>query len=249
MATEGTDERSAASPQAFWLAHLGGASRFNRWVFSQFAAQVGGSVLEIGCGTGTYTALIAGRASRVVAVDLEPAFVETAARETARFGHVETVCGDALAMSWRAEFDAIVMLDVLEHIADDLGALIRLRSFLRPGGRLIVKVPAGAWLYSEMDRAIGHHRRYSRRSLRDTLTRAGYRPERLWAFNAPGILGWWLNGKLLGRATPPREQIDGFERIVPPIRLFERVLPPPVGLSCFALATPATPADPAQERP
>lgn len=75
------------------------------------------------------------------------------------------------------EFDAIVMLDVLEHIADDRGFL---RDFvmqrLRPGGRLLISVPAHQALYTQHDVALGHHRRYSPGELRDVLVASGLAP-------------------------------------------------------------------------
>jgi SAM-dependent methyltransferase len=75
------------------------------------------------------------------------------------------------------EFDAIVMLDVLEHIADDGGFL---RDFvtrrLRPGGRLLISVPAHRALYTQHDVALGHHRRYSPAQLRDVLVASGLTP-------------------------------------------------------------------------
>jgi SAM-dependent methyltransferase len=74
-------------------------------------------------------------------------------------------------------FDAIVMLDVLEHIADDFGFL---RDFvmrrLRPGGRLLISVPAHRALYTQHDVALGHHRRYSQGQLHDVLVASGLTP-------------------------------------------------------------------------
>lgn len=105
--------------------------------------------------------------------------------------HLASLCGDAGDVTGDVtsgqirfartppdrEFDAIVMLDVLEHIADDRGFL---RDFvmrrLRPGGRLLISVPAHQALYTQHDVALGHHRRYSQGELRDVLVASGLAP-------------------------------------------------------------------------
>lgn len=65
----------------------------------------------------------------------------------------------------------------------------------------------------------------------------GFPPPRIWGFNLIGIFGWWLNGSLLRRTIPPSEQIGGFGRMVPALRRVEAAIPPPIGLSLFAVAT------------
>lgn len=227
----------SSAEQAFWLAHLGAADRFTAWVGGVIGPYLGRSVLEVGCGTGTFTRLLAHAAARVVAVDLDPGFVAAARAATASHPHVRVECADATAAGMPRDFDTVVMLDVLEHVADDVGLLRKLREALAPGGRIILKVPALPALFSPLDAAIGHHRRYSRRSLRRAMEAAGYAPVLCRPFNALGILGWWLNGTVLKRRTPPAEQVALFDRLVPWLRRLERLTGPPVGLSLIAVAT------------
>lgn len=223
------------SPQAFWLRHLAQAGRFNGWVFSQIAPYLEGDVLEIGCGTGTFTALISARAARVVALDLDKAFVEQAAAQLRNRPNVEVLRADVTRDPLPQGFDAIVMLDVLEHLPDDRAVLSRLRRALRAGGRMVIKVPAHAWLFSPMDEAIGHHRRYARARLRRVMEEAGMEDVRVWHFNRVAMLGWWFNGRVLGRTNPPKGQLRQFERMVPILRVLERWAPLPMGLSCIAV--------------
>ena len=68
-------------------------------------------------------------------------------------------------------YDSVVMINVLEHVEDDVAALHDAWKALRPGGRLILWVPAMEWLYSDLDRRIGHHRRYHLKQLRRLLGR------------------------------------------------------------------------------
>lgn len=219
--------------QDFWLATLGDAGRFNRWVFDSIAPCLSGNILEVGCGTGTFTALMASAGHRVTAVDINPSYVATAKARLATQDRVAVLAGDATSMSWDTRFDTVVLLDVLEHIEDDLGFLRRLAGCLAPGGRLVLKVPAGEWLYSPLDTAIGHFRRYSKKSLRRAFAEAGLRRGGERYFNAAGVPGWWLNGRVLKRTTPPQEQIRAFEAIVPLLRAVEAVARP-FGLSIIA---------------
>jgi SAM-dependent methyltransferase len=109
-----------------------------------------------------------------------------------RFGEVEGLEPDARLVvnpRWRSRiqvapidagfmparpFDLVLMLDVLEHIADDRGALRGAFRALRPGGHLLLTVPALSWLWSRHDEANAHHRRYGRGALRRILVEAGF---------------------------------------------------------------------------
>ena len=222
--------------QGFWLEELGKARSFNFWVADLIAPSIRGDVLEIGCGTGNFTGLIARHASSVVAVDLDAEYITTARQRWKDDRRVSFRCCDATTEGWKSEFDTIVLLDVLEHVQDDVDFLRSLRRALRPAGTLVVKVPSGDWLYGTMDRAIGHYRRYSKKTLRSALTNAGWRDSRSFYFNRLGVLGWWLNGRVLKRVTPPATQVMTIEMLVPILRQAERLVPLPFGLSLIQLA-------------
>jgi SAM-dependent methyltransferase len=222
--------------QGFWLEQLGDARYFNSWVADLILPSIGGDVLEIGCGTGNFTGLIARHARSVVAVDLNPEFIATAQQRCKDDRRISFRCCDATAEGWESEFDTIVLLDVLEHVEDDVGFLRSLRKALRPEGTLVLKVPSGDWLYGTMDRAIGHYRRYSKKTLRAALGSVGLHDSGSFYFNRLGIFGWWLNGRVLKRVTPPAAQVKTIEMLVPILRQAERLVPLPFGLSLIQLA-------------
>ncbi len=224
-----------SAAQDFWLAQLAGATRFNSWVYSRISSHIGGKVLEIGCGSGNFTILMAEDGRQVTGIDLHAPYIETAERRLAGYPLAKVYCGDATQFSGSELYDSIVMLDVLEHIEDDIGFLKKIRASLKPGGRLVLKVPAYRWLYTPMDQAIGHFRRYDRRSMKASLQAAGFELVDQSFFNVFAMFGWWLNGRILKRITPPGEQLALFEKLVPTFRLIEGNGRFPFGISLIAV--------------
>jgi len=143
-------------------------------------APPGGSILDVGCGTGgpLYRAL-RGR-YRLEGIDAEPAAVEWARRQgydEIRLGTIEEF-GRGTGIR-----DLAMLLDVIEHVEDDVGMLRSTATALKPGGRVLVTVPALAWLWSGHDVLAHHVRRYSKALLREHLEAAGFSCERLTFFN------------------------------------------------------------------
>jgi len=140
----------------------------------------GALVLDAGCGSGrTMVDLV--RYGDVRGVELN----EEAAEIARERGCGEVVVGQVEALPWEDDtFDLITCLDVIEHTADDALALTELRRVCKPGGWLLVTVPAYQALWSSHDEANHHYRRYSRRSLRAAATEAGWRVERVTSFNS-----------------------------------------------------------------
>ena len=224
------------APQTFWLENLKFANQYNGWIFSQICPYLGREVLEVGCGNGNFTVFLAEQASRVVAVDLNEKYVKEAKTRLKGKRGVEVLVADATQIQWELRFDTVVMLDVLEHIENDANMLLQLGSCLNPGGKLIIKVPALECLYSPMDKAIGHYRRYEKKTLIKAFRNAYFSRPLVWYFNLAGIPGWWFNGKVLLRTTPPSEQVKLFNQIVPALSAIEARIKPPIGLSLFAVA-------------
>ncbi|MGK7890990.1 MAG: class I SAM-dependent methyltransferase [Leptolyngbyaceae cyanobacterium] len=225
-----------ATAQTYWLNNLQVASSYNNWIFSQFRPWLGDRTLEVGCGTGNFSELLAQQSQHLTALDLESSYVQHTKHRLRHYPNIEVLQADATQLSEQQSFDSIVMLDVLEHIEDDITTLRQLKQSLNPNGFLIIKVPALQSLYGTMDEVIGHHRRYSRQTLDAALKQAGFGQSRLWYFNIAGIPGWWLNGSLLKRSTPPSSQVGMFDKVVPLLQAIESAVKPPVGLSLFAIA-------------
>jgi SAM-dependent methyltransferase len=137
-------------------------------------------VLDAGCGSGrTLQDLV--EYGEVSGIELH----EDAAQVARSRGHGEVRVGRLEALPWPdASFDLITCLDVIEHTPDDRVALAELRRVCRPGGWLLVTVPAYPALWSLHDEANHHYRRYSRVALAEVARASGWAVERLSSFNS-----------------------------------------------------------------
>jgi SAM-dependent methyltransferase len=171
-------------------------------VLDGLALPAGTRILDAGCGSGRNMADLARRGT-VAGVELAPSSLEVARARgvgEVRAGSLE----EPLPFAGGA-FDLAVALDVLEHLSDDAPAWRELARVVAPGGRLVVTVPQYAWLWGEHDVVSHHHRRYTRATLVQRAGRAGWRPERLTAFNStllPAIAAVRLVQRLRRSAQP-----------------------------------------------
>ena len=220
------------------LEDLSQAVHYNRWIHGLMEPFLGRRILEIGCGTGNMTLRLAEKA-RVLAMDIQEDYLEAARRNLRgvrgiRIANLSRPGGKALQKAFRP--DTLVYVNILEHLQDDGSVLREGWKLLPRGGKVLVFVPALPWLYGSMDRTYGHHRRYTLRGLEGLLGRSGFRVLSSRYLNLLGILGWWLNGKVLKRAIVPKGQMLLYDQVVRFVGRFERFLPRPIGLSIFCAA-------------
>jgi glycosyltransferase involved in cell wall biosynthesis len=221
------------------LSDLSRARRFNEWMAREIVPHLGQRILEVGAGIGNLSRHLPKR-ELLLLTDVEPQYLSlledawrgNALVDVAKFDL--TSDADAAALRDR-NADTVVCLNVLEHVEDDTAALARMRSLLGPGGRLVLLVPQYRWLFGAYDRHLGHFRRYDRAGLKAQVEASGFRVTRLHGFNALAIVGWWINGRLLGRTRIGRVQLKLFDLCVPLMRVVEKILPLP-GLSLVCVA-------------
>ena len=209
-------------------------------MFDRVRRWLGRRVLEIGSGIGNLSTFLSDREQLVLTDTRE----EYLSRLRARFRGQANIAvarldlpHDAGALAGQ-RFDTIICLNVLEHVDDDRSSLEAMRRFLAPSGRLVLLVPALPALYGSIDRALGHHRRYTRAGLRDLLRATGFRLAHLEYFNLAGVPGWWFAGRVLHRQTIPAGSLQLYDALVPLFRL-ERLIPWRVGQSLIAIGEAA----------
>jgi SAM-dependent methyltransferase len=194
---------------------------------------LGRRLLEVGCGVGTMTRYLCDR-ELVVAVDSSADNVQRVQRSLGTYPNLVALTLDITSpVEGLSQYrlDSALCSNVLEHVADDELALRRVASVLPVGGRLVVVVPAWSWLYGSLDVAAGHYRRYSLPDLRAKLGRAGFVEREAWWVNSVGMLGWFVNGRVLQRSRIPDWQIHLFDIFAQPLLAVESRLRPRFGLT------------------
>ena len=138
-----------------------------------------GRALDVGCGSAGNTAVLRDLGWQVTGLEFSPA-----AASLARGRGLPVVRGDARRLPFPDEsFDLVMSTDMWEHIEEDDLVAAEAARVLRPGGRLLVAVPAGMDLWSGHDTALGHVRRYERDQLVGLVQGAGFRIEEVFSWN------------------------------------------------------------------
>lgn len=221
-------------------------------------------VLEVGCGTGVVLAELQRLfpAGRVIGMDL---FEEGLKFARQRF-QGPLIQGDVFQHTFDQPFDLLGAFDVIEHLDDDEKILRRFWQQIRPGGHLIVTVPAHQSLWSYFDEVAHHRRRYASAGLKHKLAAAGFTGIYVTQFMAALVPVMWIKRRLLGEVATKLSQAGQQERqtavesdlqVHPLVNwLFEMMLAPeaffiahrfrlPFGSSLLAIATrPAETANP-----
>jgi SAM-dependent methyltransferase len=233
---------------------MAGMQAYPQYLYDKVAPSLGSRVWEIGVGHGTYTQWLYDAGKAVLATDIDPDCLGRCAKRFAGDSRVVTARVDLTDVStllplreFRA--DSILCFNVLEHIEDDMRALAGMRETAAPSAALGLIVPAHPALYGRMDAEAGHFRRYTRRSLRDTLERSGWQVQTLRYINLTGALGWWYHNRWRKSAGLADESVNrqmrGVDRWLPRLaRLTDPVCGRLAGLSVLAIAR-----SPAKEPP
>ncbi len=195
-----------------------------------------GSVLEVGAGLGANTRQFAGlHFDRWTCLEPDASLAEQIEPGGPLLGRHKAIIGDLAALDPALRFDAILYIDVLEHIEDDARELRRAASHLSRGGALIVLSPAHPWLFTPFDRAIGHYRRYTRGSLQAAAP-PHLRREKLQYLDSAGLLALLGNRLLLHRSMPTAGQVKTWDSVlVPCSRLLDPLLCGTVGKSVLGV--------------
>lgn len=190
---------------------------------------LGTDVLDVGAGLGATARLLApATRGRYLAVEPDATLAGRIRADVASGllpARVDVLTGTLRDVEPASRFHTILYIDVLEHIEDDRAELGLAASRLRPGGRIVVLAPAHQSLYSPFDAAIGHFRRYDRRSL-GALRPEGLETESMSYLDSAGLLASAANRLLLRAALPTPAQIRLWDRRLVPV---SRVLDPLVG--------------------
>ncbi|WBY07128.1 methyltransferase domain-containing protein [Sphingomonas sp. 7/4-4] len=234
-------ERMAAHDTTHWW------YRARRDILADYLIRWGGlpkdaCILEIGCGTGHNLPMLA-QFGEIDAIEID----ETAgAKASERLGKpVGTSPLPELVGVEPGSYDLVAVLDVIEHVEDDVAALKAIAAALKPGGKILITVPAHQWMWSAHDVVNHHKRRYSKAGFEALLAKAGLQGRKLGYFNSllfPVAVAARFAGKLMGKddsddSPPPKPLNTLFEGIFRLERHMVGRVPLPPGLSLIALAS------------
>lgn len=217
------------------------AVNWKHYLASLLEPFIQGNVLEVGAGIGATTRVLA-TGLEVSWTCLEPdailaARLEDLVKEDSLLSRLplQVVAGSVADLPSSLVFDCILYVDVLEHIRDDDDELRRAAQHLSSQGYLVVLSPAHQWLFSPFDEAIGHCRRYSRKTLQGTGPE-GLRLVELRYLDSVGLLASLGNRILLRSSSPSHGQVHFWDRFMVPIsRIVDFVLRYRLGKSILAV--------------
>lgn len=196
------------------------ATNWKKYWGSKIRPYLGNTVLEVGAGIGgTTSVLIEPSFRRWLAIEPDGDMVRDlqARQQAGEFpANCEFMQATTADLSSDQLFDSAIYIDVLEHIEKDAAEVQRAVTLVKPGGYVIVLSPAFQYLYTEFDAAIGHYRRYTRKSIQ-ALTPDGARVQTAFYLDAVGCLASLGNKILLKSSTPNDRQIWMWDRLMVPL--------------------------------
>lgn len=212
------------------LEAMSSAVNYTRWILEHFQPFLGKNVAEVGAGTGNFSRyLVDCGVERLLAFEPSDNMYPILAQRFAGNSKIVTSKAYFDGGQHRNAFDSILYVNVLEHIEDDVAAMQGAHQALAPGGHILVFVPALQFLYSELDRQVGHFRRYSKKELVRVVSAAGFTIRKVRYFDLAGIIPWYIAFVLL-KQTATSGNVSLYDKLVVPLmKRVEKIVPPCTG--------------------
>ena len=219
------------------LEGLATAVNHRRWFVELALPYLGDNPIEIGSGLGDYAIEWAEHLPRFTATEADPDRLVLLKERMADHPNIDVREMLLPAADANGEYSAAVSYNVLERIEDHVGALRSMAELVRPGGRIILIVPAFMFAMSQVDIATGHIRRYTKKSMRAAMSEAGLEIEKLHYANALGLIGYYGATSIFKLAPKEGPMVKVYDSLVLPATKFaEQLVKPPFGQSVFVVA-------------
>jgi len=226
---------------------IGSLTNYRQYQYDLVGDHMGTNILEVGSGASrSFTKLIIENNQNLERIlSIEPSVIlmeafdsksEYKFPEMAEFRNCDVFDLDPKETG---EFDTVIFIHVLEHIKEDRQALDHVHQFLEPGGKVLIEVPAIQALFSVHDEILGHHRRYSKKTLRKAINTDKYKIKRMWYNDFVGVLGSLYYFKIKKMKLKEKDGEKAFKSsgalydkyLIPMQKTVEKVITPPIGLS------------------
>jgi 2-polyprenyl-3-methyl-5-hydroxy-6-metoxy-1,4-benzoquinol methylase len=219
------------------------ANHLNSWMYNSIKPFCHGQILEIGSGVGNISEYFLNDNSSILLTDIREGYckslLEKFALHKSLLG-VETmnlvdVDFDNKFNKHLESYDTVFALNVVEHIFDDQLAVSNCYKLLKPGGQLIILVPAYQWLFNDFDKELEHYRRYTCNKLESLFLASNFKITHSQYFNAAGIAGWFVSGKIQHHRIIPAGQIRLYNKLVFFFKFFDKLIFNSFGLSVITI--------------
>ena len=213
------------------------AQNYHNWIYENIETELGNKIAEIGSGVGNFTEfLLRNDHARIDAY--EPCTKMHLNNKFSKNPRVNCINSnfELVSKSCDYKYDSVIFINVLEHIQQDLDAIKNAYNITRPGGKLIIFVPALQFLYSKFDRSIGHYRRYQKSELTKLVQNASFKIMSCKYFDSIGIVPWFVFMKVMGRGLSSRNTFTYDTFVVPWLKILEKKISPPLGKNILLTA-------------
>lgn len=222
------------------LHNITGTPQYVNWLTLMLRPNLGNRIVEIGAGIGNLAGRMMGKRQLYVAAEKDPLYLHALRNRFLRTPNVEVRKLDpedtAACRDLPQELDTAIAAGVLEFSSDPGLIVKNLATQLIPGGKLLVIVPNSQGLFCNLDRTLGHKRRFDSGEMGRLIADAGLEVSSIRSFNSVGYLAWLINGKVFRSQRINRVTLKFFDKTVWLWRRIDGLLPWP-GLTLFAVAT------------
>jgi 2-polyprenyl-3-methyl-5-hydroxy-6-metoxy-1,4-benzoquinol methylase len=219
------------------------ADHLNTWMYNSIKPFCHGKILEIGSGVGNISEYFLNDNAEILLTDIREGYCASLRN---KFAGSKTLLGietmnlvdvdfDNKFEKHLGCFDSVFALNVVEHIFDDQLAVSNCYKLLKPGGKLVVLVPAYQWLYNNFDTELEHYRRYTRKRLEFIFLKSNFSICHSQYFNAAGIAGWFVSGKMQHHRIIPAGQIQLYNKLVGVFKFVDKLIFNSFGLSVITV--------------
>lgn len=225
------------------LERIAEAPNFNKWMYDTLKQFMNGHVLEIGSGIGNISEYVIADNKSITLSDIAPEYISLLEKKFSKKPQVEAIISlDLENINLTKEhsnkanlYDTIFLLNVLEHIDNHELAIQNIYFLLKPGGTIIILVPAYNILFSKMDQLLGHYRRYTTSSLAKLITEKKFKIDKSFYFNLLGIAGWSWN-KVFNNDEISNNKMSLYNKLVPLAKCLDKICINKIGLSAVVVA-------------
>jgi len=226
------------------LQAIANAKKFNRWMYDMIKDHLRGDILEIGSGIGNISQYFLQEDRTITLTDVRNSYVTFLTEQFSKSKTLQKIIQldlvdplfDEKHQHLFSKYDSAFALNVIEHIEMDNLAIKNLKKLVKPGGTILILVPAYQILYNAIDQELQHYRRYTANQMKGLLAQDGWLIDRSFFFNAMAIPAWWLSGAVFRNKTIKSQQMNVYDQLVPVAKMVDKIVGHKIGLSLIVVA-------------